>query len=91
MGPCPLPSKLGFKYFFSFVDDYSQGTWIHMLKSRSDVFLCSKFFIQKLRISSILILKVCYLIMLKKYFDNHFSQFLEENKILHQFSCVYTP
>jgi len=27
----------------------------------------------------------------KEYLDNNFDQFLEQNEILHQSSCVYTP
>jgi hypothetical protein len=27
-GPCPVPSKTGFKYLVIFVDDYSRMTWL---------------------------------------------------------------
>jgi len=43
--PCALPSKLGFRHFFSFVDDYSRVTWIYLLKSHSKVFFTFKVFI----------------------------------------------
>ena len=37
-GPCPVTSKPGFKYFVTFVDDYSRVTWLYLMKNRSEVF-----------------------------------------------------
>lgn len=37
-GPCPVTSKSGFKYFVTFVDDYSRVTWLYLMKNRSEVF-----------------------------------------------------
>jgi hypothetical protein len=38
----PAPSSIGrFKYYVSFIDDYSKFTWLYLLKNKSDVF--SKF------------------------------------------------
>ena len=37
-GPCPVMSKTGFKYFVTFVDDYSRVTWLYLMKSRSELF-----------------------------------------------------
>ena len=36
-GPCRLPNVLGFRYFLSFVDDFSRVTWLYLLKERSKV------------------------------------------------------
>ena len=46
-GLCSIPSKLSFRYFVSFVDDYTRATWIYLLKSVLKYFSCSKFYIQK--------------------------------------------
>ena len=32
-GPCPVTSKPGFKYFVTFVDDYSRMTWLYLMKN----------------------------------------------------------
>ena len=36
-GPCRLPNVLGFRYFLSFVDDFSRVTWLYLLKERLEV------------------------------------------------------
>jgi histone deacetylase 1/2 len=35
----PAPASVGrYKYYVSFIDDYSKFTWIYLLKKKSDVF-----------------------------------------------------
>ena len=40
-GPLPSASFLGFKYFLTFIDDYSRHTWVYFLKLKSEV--CNMF------------------------------------------------
>ena len=37
-GPCLVLSATGFKYFVTFVDDFSLVTWLYIMKSRSELF-----------------------------------------------------
>ena len=37
-GPCPVVSSTGFRYFVTFVDDYSRMTWLYLMKNRSELF-----------------------------------------------------
>ena len=37
-GPCLVLSLTGFKYFVTFVDDFSRVTWFYLMKSRSELF-----------------------------------------------------
>ena len=37
-GLCPIMSLTGFKYFVTFVDDFSRFTWLYLMKSRSELF-----------------------------------------------------
>ena len=37
-GPCQIPSKLVFKYFIIFVDDYSRITWMYLMNNHFEVF-----------------------------------------------------
>ncbi|KAJ9558576.1 hypothetical protein OSB04_013190 [Centaurea solstitialis] len=90
-GPCPITSKLGFKYFVTFVDDYSRTTWLYFMKNRSEVFthFCSlhaeiktqfKVSIQTLRSDNA-----------KEYLSQTFQSYMLQNGILHESSCVDTP
>ena len=37
-GPYPVLSPTGFKYFVTFVDDFSFVTWLYLMKSRFELF-----------------------------------------------------
>ena len=37
-GVTPVPSHARYKYFVTFIDDYSRFTWIYFLRSKSKVF-----------------------------------------------------
>nr|XP_009778353.1 PREDICTED: uncharacterized protein LOC104227744 [Nicotiana sylvestris] len=37
-GPSRVSSTLGFRYFVSFIDDYSRCTWLFLMKDRSELF-----------------------------------------------------
>ena len=37
-GPCPVLSPTGFKYFVTFMDDFSRVTWLYLMNSRSELF-----------------------------------------------------
>ena len=45
LGPCPVVSPIGFRYFVTFVDDYSQTTCLYLMKNCSELFshLCAFF------------------------------------------------
>jgi hypothetical protein len=43
-GPAPVDSYNHFKYFITFIDDFSRTTWIYLLKGKNKVFLCFKDF-----------------------------------------------
>jgi len=36
-GPCPVLSKSGFRYFVTFIDDYSCVTWLYLMRNRSEL------------------------------------------------------
>jgi Integrase core domain len=39
-GPAPIDSYNNFKYFVTFIDDYSRTTWVYVLKAKNKVFSC---------------------------------------------------
>ncbi|EOY08968.1 Uncharacterized protein TCM_024268 [Theobroma cacao] len=90
-GPCPIVSKSSFKYFATFVDDYSRVTWRYLMKNHSKLFFifcafCAEIktqfnvFVHKLRIDNA-----------KEYFFDKFQSYMIQNGILHQSSYIDTP
>ena len=90
-GPCPMVSPTGFQYFVTFFDDYSQTTWLYLMKNCSWLFsnFCAFFakihtqfyaFVQNLRSDNA-----------KEYMSEQFQLFMLQNGILHLTSCVDTP
>ena len=90
-GPCLVLSPTRFRYFVTFVDDFSRVTWLYPMKSRSELFshfntfcveIQTKFYdsVQTLRSDNV-----------KEYFSEPFQSFMLQHGILHQTSCVNTP
>ena len=90
-GPCPVVFPTGFRYFFTFVDDYSRTNWLYLMKNCYELFshLCAFYaeihnqfhvYIQSLRSDNA-----------KEYVSEQFQLFMLPNDILHQTSCVDTP
>jgi hypothetical protein len=50
-GPAPVDSYNHFKYFITFIDDFSRTTWVYLLKGKNKVFLCFKDFLPLLKIN----------------------------------------
>lgn len=42
--PSPIQSSNGFKYYVSFIDQFSHFTWLYLLKSKTDVIANFKHF-----------------------------------------------
>ncbi|KAK9911087.1 hypothetical protein M0R45_035010 [Rubus argutus] len=86
-----LESYDGFKYFVTFVDDFTRITWLYLLKFKSDVVNVFKDFHKLVHTqfsSSIHILRSDNG---SEYMSNNMSQYLSTQGILHQTSCVGTP
>ena len=84
-------STLGFRYFVTFIDDYSRCTWLFLMKTQANLFSIFQKFHAKIRTqfnTSIRILRSDYA---KEYFSTSFSSFISSHGILHQSSCAYTP
>lgn len=90
-GPCPVDSKLGFRYFVTFVDDYSRVTWLYLMKSRSELFSIFVSFVTKIQTQFRITLKTLRSDNAKEYFSTSFSSFMRQHGIIHESSCVDTP
>ncbi|PKU73010.1 Retrovirus-related Pol polyprotein from transposon TNT 1-94 [Dendrobium catenatum] len=90
-GPAPTMSLQGFKYYVSFVDDYTKYCWIYPLFRKSDVF--DKFF------EFYNFIKCHFNTSIKnirtdgggEYINNKFKHFCRITGIRHQFTCPHTP
>ena len=90
-GPSRSTSTLGFRYFVTFIDDYSRCTWLFLMKTRAELFSVFQKFHAKIHTqfnTSILILRSDNA---KEYFSTSFSSFMSSYGILHQSSCADTP
>ena len=76
-------STLGFRYFVTFIDNYSRCTWLFLMKIRVELFSIFKKF--HVEICTQFNTYICILRSdnAKEYFSTH--------EILHQSSCAYTP
>jgi Integrase core domain len=86
-GPFPIVSSHGYKYYISFIDDYSHFTWIYFMKHKSEV--CHIFSLFKAQVES----------LLEKNIKIHRTDGGTEFKpiltkfphLIHQETCPYTP
>ena len=81
-GPSRFASILGFHYFVTFIDDYSQCTWLFSIFQKFHIEIRTQFntYIRILRSENA-----------KEYFSMPFSSFMSSHEILHQSSCAYIP
>ena len=88
--PCPVVFPTALRYFVTFVNDYSQTTWLYLMKNHSKLFshfraFCAEIhtqfhvFVQNLRSDDA-----------KEYLSEQFQSFMLHNGILYQTSCVDT-
>ncbi|RVW87252.1 Retrovirus-related Pol polyprotein from transposon RE1 [Vitis vinifera] len=89
-GPCPVTSQTGFRYFVTFVDDFSRMTWIYFMKNRSEVFSHFCVFSAKIKTQYDVSVKILRSDNGKEYVSNSFQNYMSHNGILHQTSCVDT-
>ena len=89
--PLPFDSFYGFKYFLTFIDDYSRRTWIYFLKLKSEVFnmfLAYKALVEKQSGHQIIKLRSDNG---GEYVNNKFTTFCTEQGIQQHHIVPYTP
>eukprot|EP00253_Pinus_taeda_P019127 PITA_19127 len=90
-GPLPVVSFSGYKYFLTFIDDFSRHTWVYFLKLKIEVFnmfLAFKAFVEKQSGHQILKLRSDNG---REYVNNKFINFCTENGIQMQHTVPCTP
>jgi hypothetical protein len=90
-GPAPINSSNGYRFYLLFVDDYSQFSWLYLLKRKSNVLHTFKHFqasVENLLSQKIKVLRTdCG----GEYTSNEFNAHCASHGITHHFSCPHTP
>lgn len=81
----------GFRYFVTFIDDFSKVTWVYLLKSKSEVFNYFKDFHIMISNQFFAHIKIFRTDNGTEYTSHNMTNYLTSNGIVHQTSCVDTP
>ena len=90
-GISPIVSHAGYKYFVTFIDDYSRFTWVYFLQSKAEVFSVFQRFVYFLKTHFSAHTKILRSDSGGEYMSNAFQSFLQNEGILSQRSCPSTP
>ena len=90
-GPSRSASTLGFRYFVTFINDYSRCTWLFLMKTRVELFSIFKKFHAEIDTQFNTSIHILRSDNAKEYFFMQFSSFMSSYEILHQSSCAYSP
>ncbi|XP_076933425.1 uncharacterized protein LOC143599326 [Bidens hawaiensis] len=91
VGPMPVPSLGGSRYFVLFTDDYSRMTWVYFLREKSEVF--GKFKILKAKIENETGGKIKAIRSDNggEFCSKEFNMFCDNEGIRHNLTAPYTP
>ena len=82
-GLCPILYAIGFKYFVTFVNDFSHVTWLYLMKSRSKLFSHFSAFSAEIRTQYHVFVQTLRSDDAKEYLLEPFQSFLLQHRILH--------
>ena len=89
-GPSRVCSVLGYKYYVTFIDDFSRCTWIFLMNDRSE-FNIFKNFCSEVMTQFGKTIRILRNDNAKEYFSVSFNSFMHSKGIIHQSSCPHTP
>ena len=81
----------GFRYFVTFIDDYSQTTLLYLMKKRSELFSHFRAFYVEIHTQFHVSVQNLRSDNVKEYMSEQFQAFMLQNDILYQTSYVDTP
>ena len=90
-GPSRSASTLGFCYFVTFINDYSQCTWLLLMKTRAELFSFFQKFHIEIRTQFNISIRILRSDNVEEYFSMSFFSFMSSHGIPHQSSYAYTP
>ena len=90
-GMSPVVSHANYKYFVTFIDDYSRFTWIYFLLSKAEVLSTFKVFHAYVQTQFRANIKILRSDNGGEYTSHLFQEFLQKIGIIFQRSCPSTP
>jgi hypothetical protein len=90
LGPSPVPTVGGSRYFVIFVDDFSSYTWIYLMKNRSEVLTIYRDFAKMVQTQYSKAIKVFRSDNAREYRQTDFSTILKHYGTIFHSSCAGT-
>ncbi|KAL0561798.1 hypothetical protein IC582_002241 [Cucumis melo] len=90
-GPSPEESYNHYKYYVTFIDDFSKTTWVYLLKTKNEVFSCFQEFFNFITNQYNAQVKIFRSDNGTEYVNKEFTNFFKQHGILHQTTCTHTP
>ncbi|KAJ0781817.1 putative RNA-directed DNA polymerase [Helianthus annuus] len=90
-GPAPVCSKDGYRYYVSFVDDYSRFTWLYPLKTKTGFYAVLPVFINLVQTQCSRKIKIFQSDGGTEFVNQTVRKIFEDNGTFHRLSCPHTP
>jgi len=90
-GISPVISHARYKYFVTFIDDFSRYTWVYFLRAKSKVLSVFQNFVVHIENQFSTCIKMLRFDSGGEYMSHEFHDFLHQKGIVSQRSCPYTP
>ena len=81
----------GYKYFLTFIDDFTRNTWVYFLKHKYDAFSCFQQFKALMENQSGYRIKILRNDIVGEYISNEFLNFCKTHGIHKKFTAWHTP
>jgi hypothetical protein len=89
-GIAPVISHKHYRYFVTFIDDFTHFTWVYFLRSKSEVFSVFKALLALVETQFSAKIKILQSDSDGEYMSNEFQFFLQSHGIISQHSCPFT-
>ncbi|KAM1859212.1 hypothetical protein ACFX13_011546 [Malus domestica] len=90
-GPAPVKTVEGYRYYVTFVDQYTKYTWIFPMYNKSDVYSIFLKFYNLVLTQFGVVIKCLQTDGGGEYTGHSFKAFLDAKGVEHLISCPYTP
>jgi transposase InsO family protein len=87
-GPFKTSTYNGMYFFLTIVDDHSRFTWLHLMKHKSEATSLIKMFFKHVKVQFSVSIKA---IRTDNAKELQLSSFLQDEGVIHQFSCPHRP